>query len=125
MKRTLALLLITASFAAVAQNPPAITPESRDRFLNGVHDFAGGKTTPGAAQDPSPGGAPAGSNTSSTGGSNNASPASWRSQDGKVNGGSIVTTTVTPTNLSAQGIPKQTIAPQQIAPQKVTSPWAR
>ena len=46
-------------------------------------------------------GAPGGGGASSASGSSSA-PASWRSPDGKVTSGSIVTTTVTPTPLLGQ-----------------------
>jgi hypothetical protein len=124
MKSIFAALLITASFAAIAQNPPAITPEARNRFLDGVNDFAGGKTTPGAPQDPPRIGAPGGGNASSSSGSNSA-PASWRSPDGKVTSGSIVTTTVTPTPLVGPTIVAPTVTAPVILPPNNQSPWKR
>ena len=115
MKSTLAALLITASFAAFAQNPPAITPEARDRFLNGVHDFAGGKTVPGAPQDDLRMGTPGNAGGGSPAAGSSSAPASWRAQDGKATNGSIVGSSI--------AAPK--IAPQQIQSQPVVSPWGQ
>lgn len=125
MKSTIALVLMTASFAQFAlANDPAIPPASRDRFLNGVHDFAGGKLTLGAPAYLQPGNPSAGGNAAAAPSSNSA-PASWRSPDGRVTNGTIVRSTITPNNLVGQQIVPQNIAPQQIAPQTIVSPWRR
>ena len=121
MKSVLAALLITASFAQIAvAGDPAISPAARDRFLEGVHDFAGGKLTPGAEQDPQP--RPGGYDNSSAPNYSPA-PASWRSSDGKLTGGSIVRNPVTPTPLVGGKIVTPVITPQKITPQNNVSPW--
>jgi hypothetical protein len=127
MKSILAALLITASFAAIADpNDPAIPPASRDRFLNGVNDFAGGKLVPGAPQDPPPLGVLGGGGGVSTPSApSSGSGASWRASDGKTTNGSIVRSTVAPTPLVGPPIVTPVIAPQTIAPPSNPSPWSR
>ena len=124
MKSILAALLITASFAAIAQNDPAISPESRDRYLNGVKDFAGGKLVPGAPQDPPPLGVLGGGGVSTPPAPGTGSGASWRGSDGKSTG-SIVRSTVAPAQVVGPTITAPVIAPQTITPPANPSPWSR
>jgi len=109
MKSALALLLILSGIASTVQaNDPAIPAEARDRFLNGVHDFAGGRLTPGAPQDSAL--------VTATGGGNNLvapnsspAPASWRAPNGKVTQGSLVRSTVTPAKVVGQTVVRQNV----------------
>ncbi len=124
MKTALAMLLAAASFSQVAlANDPAIPAQSRDRFLNGVNDFAGGKLIPGASQDPPP------LSTGGTGipqGAVNSpgnSGSSWRNGPGG-SSGSIVRNAVVPAPLPGPQIPRSTVTVPKITPEQRPSPWA-
>ena len=120
-----ALLLLSIVVAApAAANDPAIPPASRDRFLDGVHDFAGGKLTPGAPQHAplttGTGGTPANTTSSAP-----AAPASWRGSDGRIAGGQLPRPSITPNPVVRQNIQRPVITPPSITPQQIQSPWAR
>jgi hypothetical protein len=128
MKSVLWVLLITAWIAPVASaNEPAIAPESLERFLSGVRDFAGGKLTPGPLYDPKSVGLPPGGGaihvigaSTSTNYTNISALPSWRATNGGLVYGSIVRNTIVPTRIVGQ-----TIVPQRIIQQRIVSPWGR
>lgn len=128
MKPALVILLITAWLAPIASaNEPAVAPESLDRFLSGVRDFAGGKLTPGPLYDPQSVGLPGGGGaihvigaSTSMNYTNLSAPASWRATNGGLVSGTILHYTLAPTRIVGQ-----TIVRQPIVQQRVLSPWVR
>jgi hypothetical protein len=133
MKSVLWILLITTLFAPVASaDEPAIAPESLERFLSGVRDFAGGKLTPGPLYDPQSVGLPPGGGaihvigaSTSMNYTNISATPSWRAANGRLVSGSIMRYTIAPTSLFGQTIVRQSIMPQQITPQRIVSPSGR
>jgi hypothetical protein len=96
MKTAWGLLLIGTTLAPLAgANDAVIAPESLNRFLAGVRDFAGGKLTPGPLYDPQSAGLPVGGISAAVSGMTAASnaftarPPSWRGANGKLTGSQI------------------------------------
>lgn len=112
MKAVFGLLLVAASCAPLAAaGEPAVSAESLDNFLSGVRDFAGGKLTPGPLYDPQAAGLPAGGGAIATIGTastmnyfNTGRPASWRTANGGLAGGSLVRSSIANQPLIGQSM---------------------
>jgi hypothetical protein len=133
MKSVLWILLITAWIAPIASaDEPATAPESLDRFLSGVRDFAGGKLTPGPLYDPQSVGLPPGGGaihvigaSTSMNYTNISATPSWRAANGRLVSGSIMRYTIAPAPIYGQTIVRQNVLPQRITQQRIVSPWGR
>ena len=114
MKTAWGLLLISTTFAPLAgANEAAVAPESLNRFLAGVRDFAGGKLTPGPLYDPQSAGLPGGGTPGTVSGSIytnsaiTARPPSWRGTNGSLSGSRITRSAVAQTNSIGQTVARE------------------
>ena len=114
MKTAWGLLLIGTTLAPLAgANEGVVAPESLNRFLAGVRDFAGGKLTPGPLYDPQSVGLPGGGAPGTVSGAITANgaittrPPSWRSANGNLSGGRIARSAVAQTSSIGQTVARE------------------